>query len=380
MVSHAGADERSDIARVIDSFYSRDNSAGAGRIAANNRVAKAADAFYKKNGLAGLSVCVQRNGRTDAYYYGYGNFETRDRVTKDTVFRIASVSKLFTTLAILRLKDQGKLSLDDPLSRYVSEFPHGDKITIRDMLQHTSGIPNFAAFDQFVANPAKPWKPNELVDLLRACLNGSPLDFEPGTKAEYSNSNFMLLGVIVESASGMPFKDFVNKWVATPLGMTNTGVGSDSEIVLHRAAGYELRNGKMANAPFVSVEAPFATGDFVSQPRDLVKLIKAFKPGFLLSRGTIDEMSRPVVLKDGTTWIGNNEKVEYSFGYCWELVRPKGKREWIYTKGGAIDGFFAYVLYFKGSDMTVAVCANTQGDFSLLDLGLKVGEVLGAVR
>jgi CubicO group peptidase (beta-lactamase class C family) len=354
-------------------------TAGAGRVEARD-VARIVDSFYKENGLAGLSVSIQKNGRTTTYNRGYANLETRDRITKASVFRIASVSKLFTTLSILLLKDQGKLSLDDPLSKYIQGFPYGDGITIRNMLQHTSGIPNFAAFEAFAANQAKVWKPSELVDLLRAHLGTHPLDFEPGTKAAYSNSNFMLLGVIVEAASGVAFSDFVGKSVVAPLGMKNTGVGSDDEIVPHRAAGYVIRDGKMVNATFVSVEAPFGTGDFMSQPTDLVKVSKAFKPGFLLSRGTIDEMSRPVVLKDGTTWVGHKDKVDYSFGYCWELVRPAGKKEWIYTKGGAIVGFLAHVLYFKESGVTVAISANTVGNFDLLALGLEVGEALGAIR
>ena len=219
-----------------------------------------------------------------------------------------------------------------------------------------------------------------LVDLLKTHLEARPLDFEPGTKAEYSNSNFMLLGLVIEAASGKPFDQFVSRYVTTPLAMKHTGVGSDTALVLHRAVGYNVRGGKITNAAFVSVVAPFGTGDFMSQPGDLVKLSRAFKPGVLLSRATIDEMAQPVILKDGTPWIGHNDTVDYSFGYCWELVRPKGGTEWIYTKGGAISGFFAYVVYFMKSDVTIAMSANAQGNFSLLGLGLEIGKALHAVR
>ncbi len=347
---------------------------------ASGSVSQIVNSFYTNNGPAGLSVSVRQNGRTLTYCRGYANLETKDRVTKESVFRIASVSKLFTALAILKLKEQGKLSLDDAISRYVPGFPYGDLITIRNMLQHTSGIPNFADFEQFSANQAKEWKPAELIDLLRVHLSAQPLDFEPGTKAAYSNSNFMLLAAVVEAASSVPFKDFVDKQVTAPLGMTATGVGSDAEIVPHRAAGYIVEKGEIANAAFVSVVAPFGTGDFMSRPNDLIKVSRAFKPGVLLSQATIDEMSRPVVLKDGTTWIGSREKIDYSFGYCWELVKPEGAKDWIYTKGGAISGFFAHVLYFRKPDLAIAISSNAQGNFKLLDLGLQIGRALGALR
>ena len=119
---------------------------GAAYGATPDPVGRIVDSFCKKNGLTGLSVSVCRNGRTFNYHRGYANLESRDRVTRDSVFRIASVSKLFTTLAVLKLAEQGKLSLDDLLSKYVPAFPHGDTITLKNLLQHTSGIPNFAEF------------------------------------------------------------------------------------------------------------------------------------------------------------------------------------------------------------------------------------------
>ncbi len=336
-------------------------------------------AFYEKTGMPGLSVSIRKGDSTVNYKHGYANIESRDEITEESVFRIASVSKLFTTLGILVLKEQGKLSLDDPLSKYIPDFPYGDRVTIKNMIQHTSGIPDFSAFEPFTANQAKDWKSEELVVLLKEYLKNHPLDFAPGTKAQYCNSNFMILGVVVEAVSGMTFKDFIAQRVVAPLDMKNTGVGSDIEIVPHRAAGYLVKDGKITNAKFVSVVAPFATGDFLSRPTELSKITKAFTPGVLLSEVTIKEMSEPVVLKDGI-WIGHSSGLDYTFGYCWELVRRQGAEDWIYTKGGAIDGFFAHVLYFKNADLTVSISSNSQGDFSLLLLGLEIGEAMGVVK
>jgi CubicO group peptidase (beta-lactamase class C family) len=351
------------------------------RVEAKEPVSRIIDTFYKDNGLAGLSVAIRRHeGPIETYVRGYGNLETKDKTTKDTVYRIASVSKIPTTLAVLKLKDGGKLSFDESLSKYIPSFPYGEKITIRDLLQHTSGIPNFAALDAFSSNQAKEWKPKELLDILRDHLSTHPLEFEPGSNAAYSNSNFMILAIIAETASGMPFHDYFNKYVAQPLGMKNTAAGNDKEIVAHRAAGYFREDGKLFNAPFVSIVAPFGTGDFMSQPKDLINVTKAFKPGRLLTKATIEEMMQPALLNNGKRWISHSEEGDFSFGYCWELAKPQGRTEWIYTKSGAISGFFAYVLYFKSADVSIAISSNSQGNFSLFTLGLKIGEALGAVR
>ncbi len=353
---------------------------GIGLGEAQKPVSEVIRSFYESNGLAGLSVTIRKGDHSVSYSHGYGNLETRDRITKDNVFRIASVSKLFTTLGILILKDQDKLTVNDLLSKYIPDFPYGDRITIKNMLQHTSGTPNFADLEPFSSNQAKEWKPDELVGLLKEHLTSHPLDFDPGTKAVYSNSNFMILGVIIETVSGMAFEDFTAQRVVQSLDMKNTGVGSDTAIVPHRASGYDVQDGKTTNAVFVSVVAPFATGDFMSQPKELAKISKAFTPGVLLSEATINEMSQLVVLKDGTEWIEHYDKLDFSYGYCWELVKPKGKEEWIYTKSGGISGFFAYVLFFKSAGVTVAISSNAQGNFSLLTLGLQIGEALSATR
>jgi CubicO group peptidase (beta-lactamase class C family) len=353
---------------------------GIGHAEVKEPVSEVIRSFYENNSLAGLSVNIQKGNHSVSYNHGYGNFETRDRVTKDSVFRIASVSKLFTTVGILVLKEQGKLAVNDLLSKYIPDFPYGDRITIKNMLQHTSGIPDFGDLEPFSSNEAKEWKPDELVNSLKEHLNSHPLDFDPGTKAVYSNSNFMILGVIIETVSGIAFKDFMAQSVVEPLDMKNTGVGSDTEVVPHRVSGYNVQDGKTANAVFVSVVAPFATGDFMSKPKELAKISKVFKPGVLLSEETINEMSQLVVLKDGTEWIEHYEQLDFSFGYCWELVRPKGKKQWIYTKSGAISGFFAYVLFFKRAGVTVAISSNAQGNFSLLTLGLQIGEAIGAIE
>jgi CubicO group peptidase (beta-lactamase class C family) len=336
--------------------------------------------FYKTNNMVGLSVTIRTSRRTVTYKHGYANLEYRAAITDGTVFRIASVSKLFTTMGILKLKEQGLLSLDDTLSKYVTNFPHGDAITIRNLLQHTSGIPNFLGFNAVSNNPAKDWTSGELVQLMREYLQDHDLDFEPGTTADYSNSNFTLLGVIIETVTGKSFSDYMAQEVVAPLKMKNTAVGSDSAIIRHRAAGYEVENGMVQNASYFSIIAPFATGDFLSQPMELAKITDTFKPGRFLTQPTITEMVTPVVLNNGTTWTQHSAAWDVSFGYCWELIKPTGKTEWIPTKSGAIPGFFAYVLYFPSADVSITIDSNCQGNFSLLDLGLGIGDAMGIIK
>ena len=338
-------------------------------------------AYFKQNNLPGLAVSIWNKGHRTVYLQGKASVELNDPLTEMSVFRIGSVTKAYTALAVMILKERGKLTVEDKLSHYFPDFPHGNEIVIRNLLQHTSGIPNFANIDSFKDNQAKEWTPDEILVMLKDYINNKgSLDFSPGTTAVYSNSNYLLLGIIIEKVSGQSFGDFVAENVVTPLGMKDTRVGSDREIIPGRVAGYEVTDGKVLNAQFVSVVAPFATGDFMSRPTEVVKLARSFKPGVLLSKTSIDEMMAQTVLNNGTPFIHSDSSGDSSFGYCWELIRPKGKTEWIYTKSGGIAGFYAFFLYFKSADVGIAISSNAWGEFTLLDLGLKLGNVLKATK
>lgn len=337
--------------------------------------------YYKDNNLPGLVVSIQRKSQRAVYVHGEANVELNDPMRANSTFRVASVTKLFTTLGILVLKDRKLLTIDDRLSQYLPDFPYADQITIKNLLQHTSGIPDFADINAFDSNQAKDWTPSELVALLADHLHGKEaLDFLPGTDAAYSNSNYMILGMIVEKVSGKTYGDFVDENVVKPLKMKDTRVGSDTEIIPFRVSGYNVVDGKTTNAKFVSVVAPFATGDFLSRPTEIMKFAKAFTPGVILTWETIDEMMEQTVLLDGTPYVNPGDDGISSFGYCWELVKLNGKKEWIYTKSGGISGFFAYFLYFKSADVAIAISTNAQGNFNLIQLGLSLGKALNAIK
>ncbi len=325
--------------------------------------------------IPGIGVAVMEKGsESEAVFYGKANLEQDVPVTRDSVFRIASVTKTFTAVGIMLLKDQGKLDTADKLSKYV-EFPRGDELTLKMLLQHTSGVPDFSEVPAFDEAQAKAWTPQEIVALLK----DRPYQFEPGTSAKYTNTNFLLLGLVIEKASGQSYADFVRQSLAAPLGMEVTAAGSDDAVIPHRVSGYLWEDG-YTNAPFVSVVAPFATGNLVSRPVELVLLAKALRKGqgALLSDASIDEMTAPTYLKDGTLHA-DTRKAGYttSFGYGLELRKPDGQDQWIATKGGAIAGFKSMFMYFRGSDTAVAGVGN--GNEDLFELCKQVADAHGAV-
>ncbi len=314
--------------------------------------------FAKRNHIPGVELTVLRGGRVEqTIYAGYANLEQHRRVTNRSIFRIASVTKQFTTQAIMVLRERGLLSLDDKLSKYFPTFPKADQVTLTQLLQHTSGTPDIPWLE------GKDWSPEELL----AAVMEKPYQFEPGTSAVYCNTNFILLGVIIEQVSGMPYGDFVRENVVKALGMNPgiTRVGSDSLIIPNRAAGYVYDSGQMWNASFASVHAPFATGDFMSRTVDFIKLAKSLRRGHspLFSDASIEEMIAPAVLNDGSVFMDDFSYYpfyEYSYGYGLELLRPHGGDRWIITKGGAVSGFRALVAYFRRSDVAIAYVGNSE--------------------
>lgn len=316
--------------------------------------------YAKSSHIPAVEVSIMRKGRVDeSVYVGYGNLEYRQRLTKDSIFRIASVSKQFTAQAIMILAEQNKLAVSDTLSKYLPDFPKGDQITISNLLQHTSGVADFADDASFSGNQAREWTPQELVALAAAL----PFQFEPGSSANYCNTNFVILGLIIESASAMSYSDFLKRNIFRPLKMNATRVGSDSAIIANRVDGYEYQDGAYKNVGFVSVVAPFATGDLMSRTRDFVRLASSYRTGQspFFKAATIQQMTTPAVLSNGSTYIDPTHHIGYdtSFGYGMELIRPVGEQNWIITKSGSIDGFKLIFAYFRGSDTAIAIAGNS---------------------
>jgi len=323
----------------------------------------------KAHGIPGLSLSVAMpGGRVIDRSYGSADLERKVPVKADSVFAIGSLSKTFTAVAVLMLQEQGKLSTADKLSKYFPDYPRGDEITLKDLLQHTSGIKEILTVEPFQSRQDKDWTPEELVAMLKPL----PLDFDPGTKAQYSNSGFILLGLVVEKASGQPFADFLAQRIAAPLGLAHTVMGSNSRLVPGRVLGYAASSGTVVNAETASFSAPFASGGVLSTTSDVAKLAKVLRGEALLSPKSVSEMTAPTVLKDGSVFLTPGPGLRYTFGYGLESF--KGDEGFKPGKTGGISGFNAFFLYDKKDDILVALTANLDG--SLGDLVVCAARIL----
>lgn len=287
------------------------------------------------------TVLLARGGKpVFARSYGMANYELGVPNGPDTVFRLASVTKQFTALAIMQLQEQGKLKVDDAICRHLADCPVAWKtITIRELLNHTSGIPNFSSlpeWDEVLSR--RDYKPAELVALFRYL----PLKNAPGEKYDYSNSGYHLLGLIIERTSGMGWGDYVKRRILTPLGMTHSGDNDTRALIPHRASGYYSLGTTFINAPIISRTNGYAAGGLYSTAGDLLLWERALMPGRLVGKASLDTMFTP-------------GKGNYGFG--WRIAERFGRREMDHS--GSDNGFSTYIIRFPADDLTAIVLSNS---------------------
>lgn len=266
------------------------------------------------------SVLVARDGKILLRRgYGPANAEWNIPNTPDTKFRLGSITKQFTAMGILILERQGKLSVNDPVCKYVERCPETWKpITIHHLLTHTSGIPNFTGFPDYNATKAQPSPPK---DTLRRFID-KPLVFDPGTKYQYSNSGYVLLGYVLETASGTKYDEFVRRNIFDPLGMKDTGYDWNWEVLPRRASGYDRAGKGLRNADFIHMTVPHAAGALYSTVDDLYKWDQALYTETLLPKEAMQRYFTP--FKDG-------------YAYGWMTREFSGMK--VIFHGGGIDGF-----------------------------------------
>ena len=222
--------------------------------------------------------------------YGFANLEWDVPNTPTTKFRLGSITKQFTAASILLLEERGKLKVEDPVKKYMPNAPAAwDKITIFHLLTHTSGIPSFTGFSDYESHEAQAMTPGKLVEWFR----DKPLEFEPGTKWNYSNSGYVLLGYLIEKISGQSYSDFVQQNIFTPLGMKDSGYDSNSAIIAHRAAGYAPGKSGPVNAGFVHMSIPFSAGALYSTTEDLLRWEQGLFGGKVLKPESLAKMTTP---------------------------------------------------------------------------------------
>jgi CubicO group peptidase (beta-lactamase class C family) len=205
--------------------------------------------------------------------YGFANVELGVPNTPERVFRIASLSKSFTEVALGKLADEGRLDLDGPLSRFLPDYPQADRITIRMLMTHRAGVPNMNS----IPYDEEAHQPNTL-DSLVLVLEKSPLQFEPGSQRHYTNGGYALLAYVIQEITGMPYADHLQQEVLAPLGLTHTRHEGDLMLVSNRAYGYlpsAVQRGELVPAPFQQMETKTGGGSLVSTVGDLHRFLRA---------------------------------------------------------------------------------------------------------
>ncbi len=273
--------------------------------------------------------------------YGSANLEWNIPNSPNTKFRLGSLTKQFTAASILLLEERGKLKTEDLVKKYMPDAPAAwDKITIFNLLTHTSGIPNFTSFPDYASQEPFEATPEKLV----ARFRDKPLDFEPGEKWSYSNSGYVLLGYLIEKISGQSYAKFVQENIFDPLAMKDSGYDSNSAIIARRAAGYSPSKDGPVNAGFIHMSIPLSAGALYSTTEDLLRWEQGLFGGKLLSMASLAKMTKPF-------------KSDYAFGVM-ASVQDGHKR--IYHNGG-IEGFNTALAYYPDDKLTVAVLSNING-------------------
>jgi CubicO group peptidase (beta-lactamase class C family) len=298
----------------------------------------------------GCAVLVAKKGQV-IYEKGFGtaNIELNVPMRPEMIFRIGSMTKQYTAIAILQLVEQGKISLQDSIQKFIPTFPYkGHTITIENLLTHTSGIKDYEKLDAHIPNAIRIDFPvKQLIDSF-AIL---PLDFIPSTKYSYSNSNYFLLGYIIEQVSGKSYKNYLHDNLFEPAGLTNTFYDSPTEIILNRGNGYTKDSANYRNVDYLSMSTVYSAGALLSNVSDVFKWHQALTSYELIKKETLEKAYTPFKLADGKL---------SEYGYGWFIKDFQGSPS--IGHGGAIDGFRGMEVYLPNQDLFITALFNSDND------------------
>jgi len=308
-----------------------------------DEVDKLVRAMMQERQIPGAAVAVVKNGKiVKKQGYGLANVELDVPATADTVFEIGSVTKQMTGAAIMLLVEDGKISLDEKISKYLPGTPDAWKnVSVRNLLTHTSGIKSYTAIGVGF-ELSKHLKRDEFIKALAAY----PLDFETGSRYSYSNSGYNLLGFIIEAASEKSYWDFMRERIFQKLGMTQTFDRDPKYIVKRRATGYELENNSLIGRDYDLTDV-FSAGAIVSTVGDLAKWDAAWRNDTLLKKESKALVWTPFVLNDGKP---------YPYGFGWSVTDFREHK--LIGHSGSTAGFSAQILRFTDDDLSVVVLVN----------------------
>jgi len=303
--------------------------------------------------IPGLSLAIVRDGRVaKAQGYGFANLELRARSTKETVYEIGSNTKQFTAAAIMMLVEDGKVHLEDTITKYFPEAPEEWRgITIRHLLSHTSGIQNHVAvphwLNVFRTNLAFETAPPR--DELLKMFFKLPLEFQPGETWAYDNTGYYLLGSVIEKASGKSYWQFLDERIFKPLGMNATRNTDPQPIVPNRASGYEWKNDHFENRPILLPAIAFSAGSLLSTVEDMAKWDAALSSEKSLKKSSLDQMWTAAITNNGPD-------APFNYGFGWFVDSYHGHR--LVQHSGGTPGFSSVIYRFINDKLTIIVLTN----------------------
>ena len=295
------------------------------------------------NQFSGTVIVIKDDKTVYEKSFGKADKEWNIDNTIETKYRIGSCTKQFTAACILLLEEQGKLKLEDKLSKYIPDYPKGDSVTIHMLLNHTSGIKNYTELPEFFSSNIEqlPVSADSMISLFKYV----PFNFSPGTAFNYSNSGYFLLGYIIEKVSNEKYSDFLNKNIFTKLSLTNTGYDRNDTILKYRARGYRKTNYGYENAPYVAMEAVFSNGALYSTVEDLYNWNKSLMNNQLLSPTSLKKMT--------TAYLG-----QYGYGLSVDKFQNHSRL----THNGGIPGFTSTTAYFPTENIFITILSNNESN------------------
>ncbi|MCB0666002.1 MAG: beta-lactamase family protein [Saprospiraceae bacterium] len=310
-----------------------------------------ADSLFQTNVdsafIAGASILVYQHGdKLLDKSYGFASLELSAPIPENASFEIGSVTKQFTAAAILKLADAGKLNLDDDFTKYLKFDTKGKKVTINNLLNHTSGIASYTELNEFWDLSIESHKRDSLVRLVEK----KDFLFEPGEALIYNNSGYFFLGLIIEEVSGKSYEDFLQENIFDPLGMNHTYYCSTQKVVKGKVYGYNYAPDGLKQKPYLDHTWPYAAGSLCSPTEDLLIWMKALHQGKIMKNELYHSLITPGTLADGT-------RVRYAKG----LTNSTNFGHQMIAHGGGIHGFLSETRYFPNEDLYIICLVNTTG-------------------
>ena len=293
----------------------------------------------------GVTALVSRGGKIIyKKALGKANAELNVPMQTNHIFRIASLTKQFTAIAILQLMEKEKLNLHDPLTRFIPDYPmQGSIITIEHLLTHTSGIRDYTSIKDSVQRFKLDVTPMEMIRYFQ----NQPMRFEPGTRYEYSNSNYFLLGYIIEKITGKTYQQYLEDNFFRPLEMAHSSYADDNKVIRNRVAGYTKTGNEIENATAISMSQPYAAGGILSTVEDLFKWQQALQLNKLVKKETLQKAFTRYKLANG-------KESNYGYGFRFGFIQ-ESPSIW---HGGLINGFMTMAMYLPKEDVYIVVLTN----------------------